>query len=127
MATIAPGSLTQTISTPPITTKSLSVSGASVSKPLKVASTTPRIDVEPYYLALKTAIGDKDWITYKTAVALFTLGIGSCLQLGNSLVYVDHSTNVLLFKVGSTRKSSQIRSAPSFSVTLPANIYTISS
>jgi transcriptional coactivator HFI1/ADA1 len=48
---------------------------APVQKPLKPAITTaPRIDVEPIYTALKSAIGEH-WQLYKATVAEFVLGM----------------------------------------------------
>jgi transcriptional coactivator HFI1/ADA1 len=43
-------------------------------KPIKLVSTTaPRIDVEPLYTQLKSAIGD-NWPLYKLSVAEFAIG-----------------------------------------------------
>jgi transcriptional coactivator HFI1/ADA1 len=38
------------------------------------APRTPRIDVEPLYSAVKGAISDTDWTTYKTSLTQFLLG-----------------------------------------------------
>lgn len=38
------------------------------------APRTPRIDVEPLYAAVKGAISDTDWITYKKSLSFFLLG-----------------------------------------------------
>ncbi|KAL5392941.1 hypothetical protein DPSP01_000633 [Paraphaeosphaeria sporulosa] len=50
-----------------------------LSIPLKSASKpstprAPRIDVEPLYTAVKSALGDADWTTYKTSLSAFLLG-----------------------------------------------------
>lgn len=38
------------------------------------APRTPRIDVEPLYAAVKGAVSDADWTTYKTSLTQFLLG-----------------------------------------------------
>ncbi|KAF2446016.1 hypothetical protein P171DRAFT_387024 [Karstenula rhodostoma CBS 690.94] len=50
-----------------------------LSLPLKSASKpsaprAPRIDIEPLYTAVKSALGDADWTTYKTSLSAFLLG-----------------------------------------------------
>lgn len=39
-----------------------------------MAPRTPRIDVEPLYSAVKSAISDSDWTTYKSSLTQFFLG-----------------------------------------------------
>jgi transcriptional coactivator HFI1/ADA1 len=51
-------------------------------KPLKPVSTNaPRIDVEPLYTQLKSAIGD-NWPLYKLSVAEFAIGMISSSEYG---------------------------------------------
>ena len=46
---------------------------APAQKAQKAPNTVPRIDLEPLYTSLKTAIGDQ-WGKYKEATSLFVLG-----------------------------------------------------
>ncbi|KAF2195772.1 hypothetical protein K469DRAFT_544621 [Zopfia rhizophila CBS 207.26] len=72
--TIRPDTITVSTSHPIISTKSLPTP-APVSKPAeKRTVTAPRIDVEPLYTTLKSAIGDADWAKYKEAISHFLLG-----------------------------------------------------
>ena len=68
MATISGAALQQQTATPTLPSKPLP-------PPLKkpTAPTAPRIDLEPLYSALKSAIGDK-WPIYKEACALYLSG-----------------------------------------------------
>lgn len=61
--------------TPVLSSKTL----PDLSIPLKSASKpssprAPRIDIEPLYTAVKTALNDADWTTYKTSLSAFLLG-----------------------------------------------------
>ena len=48
-------------------------SAAPAQKAQRAPNTVPRIDLEPLYTSLKTAIGDQ-WGKYKEATSLFVLG-----------------------------------------------------
>ncbi|EON67924.1 hypothetical protein W97_07421 [Coniosporium apollinis CBS 100218] len=75
MATIRPSeSISQATPTPTLPSKALPTNAAVSQKAAKpVASSAPRIDLEPLYTALKSAIGD-NWGIYKEATSLFILG-----------------------------------------------------
>lgn len=59
--------------TPILPPKTLSSSAPNVSKVSKAQHIPARIDIEPLYTALKTAIGEH-WGTYKESVSLFVMG-----------------------------------------------------
>lgn len=59
--------------TPLIVSKTVSVSAPPAAKPTKALSLGQRIDLEPLYTALKSAIGEH-WVAYKEAISLFVLG-----------------------------------------------------
>jgi transcriptional coactivator HFI1/ADA1 len=48
-----------------------------IQKTSKALISVPRLDLEPLYSDLKTAIGE-NWSQYKEATALFLLGTSSC-------------------------------------------------
>ncbi|KAL2757877.1 hypothetical protein ACRALDRAFT_1074725 [Sodiomyces alcalophilus JCM 7366] len=63
------------LSTPSLSNKSLSVSGAGAVKVSKSSQIIPsRIDLEPLYTALKQAIGSEQWVTYKDSLTRFLVG-----------------------------------------------------
>lgn len=74
------------------------------SKPEKKA-TTPRIDVEPLYNAVKSAISDADWATYKTTINDFLLGnrnqeeITRVLDRILSTPALEHAHNQLILAI----------------------------
>lgn len=76
MATIRPDSLTNTITTPTLSSRALPAS-AILSKAPKPTATVPRIDYEPIYVQLRQAIGDREWQSYKESIGLFALGMPS--------------------------------------------------
>lgn len=59
--------------TPLISSKSLPGASGSTQKTGKPSPAIPRVDVEPIYAALKTAIGEH-WNRYKDAISRFVLG-----------------------------------------------------
>ncbi|KAF2759955.1 transcriptional co-activator [Pseudovirgaria hyperparasitica] len=62
------------MSTPILPSKSLPNSTTPQTKPSKPIVTAPRIDIEPIYTALQSALGAHDWALYKEAISLFVLG-----------------------------------------------------
>ncbi|KAJ4311101.1 hypothetical protein N0V94_008117 [Neodidymelliopsis sp. IMI 364377] len=66
------------------------------------APRTPRIDVEPLYSAVKGAISDADWTTYKTSLTQFLLGNLNQEELSFKLSKIlntsalEHSHNTLV-------------------------------
>ncbi|KAI9860604.1 MAG: transcriptional coactivator hfi1/ADA1 [Trichoglossum hirsutum] len=66
-----PATQVSTVSLPPV--KPLSGSTTSTPKVIKTISITPRIDLEPLYTSLKSAVGEH-WVAYKEAISLFVLG-----------------------------------------------------
>ncbi|KAF2012300.1 hypothetical protein BU24DRAFT_353043 [Aaosphaeria arxii CBS 175.79] len=70
MATIRPDAINVS-TTPVLATKTLPAPPL-VLKPEK--KVTPRVDVEPLYNTIKTAVGDALWLTYKSAIQRFLLG-----------------------------------------------------
>ena len=66
------GSSSLTASTPTAAAR-LSVAPSSSQKQSKTVSMGQRIDLEPLYMALKSAIGEY-WVPYKEATSLFILG-----------------------------------------------------
>lgn len=65
------------------------------------APRTPRVDVEPLYTAVKSAISDADWTTYKKALSFFLLGNLNQEELSHSLSRIlttpalEHAHNAL--------------------------------
>ncbi|KAI0472723.1 transcriptional regulator of RNA polII, SAGA, subunit-domain-containing protein [Xylariaceae sp. FL0804] len=76
MPDIDPAALSRqavSISTP--TLKSITVSAPSAQKIAKISQIIPaRIDLEPLYASLKSAIGNEQWNTYKDSTTQFILG-----------------------------------------------------
>ncbi len=67
---------TVTLSTPVLSTKSLSLNAAGTAKITKSSQIIPsRIDLEPLYSALKIAVGPEQWVVYKEATAEFLIGM----------------------------------------------------
>lgn len=66
------GSLT----TPVLASKTITVSTPSTNpKPIKTSQIIPaRIDIEPLYTALKTAVGNEQWTSYKESLTQFLIG-----------------------------------------------------
>jgi transcriptional coactivator HFI1/ADA1 len=60
-------------STPILPPKTLGLTAGSQQKITKSSHVPPRIDLEPLYTALKSAIGE-NWATYKNAISLFVIG-----------------------------------------------------
>jgi transcriptional coactivator HFI1/ADA1 len=67
-----PADLTLNIS-PTLTSKTLPTPQSSAQK-LGGRAPVPRVDVEPIYTQLKSALGPDGWATYKAAVNAFVLG-----------------------------------------------------
>ncbi|KAF1916303.1 transcriptional regulator of RNA polII, SAGA, subunit-domain-containing protein [Ampelomyces quisqualis] len=65
------------------------------------APRAPRIDVEPLYTAVKSAISDADWTTYKKSLSFFLLGNLNQSELSHSLSRIlctpalEHAHNAL--------------------------------
>jgi len=104
MPDIDPAALSRpNISTTPILPpKTISASAPIVPKALKISHVPPRIDLEPLYTALKSAIGEQ-WGVYKASISLFVMGMyliyspekGTWLSLVEylddyQLIYVNH-------------------------------------
>ncbi|KAF2001393.1 hypothetical protein P154DRAFT_575114 [Amniculicola lignicola CBS 123094] len=60
--------------TPILSSKTLPSPALVIKTAEKRTVTAPRIDVEPLYTAVKSAVGDADWAVYKTATSEFLLG-----------------------------------------------------
>jgi transcriptional coactivator HFI1/ADA1 len=75
MPDIDPAALSRpTMSTTPILPpKTISASAPNVPKVAKISHAPPRIDLEPLYTALKSAIGEH-WAVYKASISLFVMG-----------------------------------------------------
>jgi transcriptional coactivator HFI1/ADA1 len=70
------------LSTPILSSKSLSISGSGSQKFPKSSQIIPtRIDLEPLYGALKSAVGPEKWVVYKEATGEFLLGTISILDI----------------------------------------------
>lgn len=82
MPDIDPAALSRpsaSLSTPILSTKSLSVSAPGAVKPIKTSQLIPaRIDLEPLYTALKAAIGPEQWLIYKESTTEFLIGMLTC-------------------------------------------------
>jgi transcriptional coactivator HFI1/ADA1 len=67
------------LSTPILSNKSITVSGPPLQKAPKTSQLIPaRIDLEPIYASLKSALGTEQWAVYKEAITQFL--IGACLR-----------------------------------------------
>jgi transcriptional coactivator HFI1/ADA1 len=62
------------LSTPTLSSKSLSITATSTQKPKASQIIPARIDLEPLYTALKAAIGSEQWAAYKESTSNFFLG-----------------------------------------------------
>ncbi|KAF4976792.1 hypothetical protein FZEAL_6598 [Fusarium zealandicum] len=63
------------LSTPVLSTKTLSGSGSGAPKIAKSSQIIPaRIDLEPLYTALKSVIGNEQWVVYKESTTEFLIG-----------------------------------------------------
>ncbi|KAJ6443339.1 cAMP-dependent protein kinase regulatory subunit [Purpureocillium lavendulum] len=78
MPDIDPAALSRpavTLSTPVLSTKTLSINATGSAKITKTSQIIPaRIDLEPLYTALKSAISSEQWLIYKEATAEFLTG-----------------------------------------------------
>lgn len=78
MPDIDPAALSRpavTLSTPVLSTKTLSINATGSAKITKTSQIIPaRIDLEPLYTALKSAISSDHWLIYKEATAEFLTG-----------------------------------------------------
>ena len=78
MPDIDPAALSRpsiSLSTPILATKSLAASVSSSQKVTKTSQIIPaRIDLEPLYAALKSAIGVENWVVYKESTTEFLIG-----------------------------------------------------
>lgn len=78
MPDIDPAALSRpsvTVETPTLANKSINVNGLGVQKPSKASSIPSRIDLEPYYAAVKTFIPSDKWALYKETVANLAFGM----------------------------------------------------
>jgi transcriptional coactivator HFI1/ADA1 len=71
MATIRPNDIAMS-TTPTLATKNLPSPSPALRPERKI--TAPRIDIEPLYTAIKSAISDADWTIYKSSISQFLLG-----------------------------------------------------
>lgn len=63
------------LTTPVLAHKSITVSAPSLQKTPKVGTAVPaRIDLEPVYSALKSALGPEQWLIYKETIPQFLVG-----------------------------------------------------
>ena len=60
------------ISTPTLSSKSLSINVPGKPKSSQIPA---RIDLEPLYTALRSAISNEDWLVYKESTANFLIGM----------------------------------------------------
>ncbi|KAG6020262.1 hypothetical protein E4U41_002909 [Claviceps citrina] len=78
MPDIDPAALSRpavSLSTPTLANKTLSITAPGSGKPVKTSQIIPaRIDLEPLYAALKSAIGGEQWLVYKESTAKFLIG-----------------------------------------------------
>jgi transcriptional coactivator HFI1/ADA1 len=70
-ATIRPNEINMA-TTPTLSNKTLPAPQSQQKAEKKI--TAPRIDLEPLYVAVKGAISDADWATYKSTISAFLLG-----------------------------------------------------
>ncbi|PNS15403.1 Transcriptional coactivator hfi1 [Sphaceloma murrayae] len=75
--------------TPPLSAKALPGSAMLPGKNSKLPLSAPRIDTEPIYTALKTALSDS-WTTYKNALSSFLLGKLNQTELTHILLPLLH-------------------------------------
>lgn len=81
MPDIDPAALSRpsiSVSTPVLSSKSLSNLGSSAQKTGKSSQIPSRIDLEPLYSELKAAIGTEHWQTYKQATTELFIGTDAC-------------------------------------------------
>ncbi|KAI1762866.1 transcriptional regulator of RNA polII, SAGA, subunit-domain-containing protein [Hypoxylon sp. FL1150] len=94
MPDIDPAALSRpsVISTP--TLKSITVSAPVSQKPPKTSQIIPaRIDLEPLYAALKSAIGNEQWNTYKETLTQFIIGRLNQVELSERIDPILYSPN----------------------------------
>ncbi|KAH3962733.1 hypothetical protein HBH64_006520 [Parastagonospora nodorum] len=100
--TIAPGAMNGLNMSPALSNNALP--GLNIQTDLgkkPSAPRTPRVDVEPLYTAVKSAISDADWTTYKKALSFFLLGNLNQEELSHSLSRIlttpalEHAHNAL--------------------------------
>ncbi|OCK83760.1 transcriptional co-activator [Lepidopterella palustris CBS 459.81] len=72
--TIRPDTIIVSPSTSLLSSKAPPITVPVVKQTGKPTVTAPRIDLEPLYTALKSAVGDADWAIYKESISLFVLG-----------------------------------------------------
>lgn len=101
MATIRPNEMSMA-TTPTLSNTSLP--GLNIQTDLSKkpsAPRTPRVDVEPLYTAVKSAISDADWTTYKKSLSNFLLGNLNQEELSHALSKIlatpalEHAHNAL--------------------------------
>lgn len=103
------------LTTPTLSNKTITVSTPSTAaKPIKTSQIIPaRIDLEPIYAALKSAIGNEQWATYKEATTQFF--IGKHTHMFPPIAHPDLINAVLILSIAqadSTRLSTQSASTP---------------
>lgn len=77
MPDIDPAALSRpsmTVETPTLSNKSININGLGLQKPIKASSIPSRIDLEPYYAAVKAFIPADKWALYKETVANLAFG-----------------------------------------------------
>ncbi|KAF2108656.1 transcriptional regulator of RNA polII, SAGA, subunit-domain-containing protein [Lophiotrema nucula] len=84
MATIRPDALASNGS-PSLSLKPLPAPAPILKPAEKRTVTAPRIDVEPLYHTIRSAISDTDWLVYKSTISQYLLGNLNQAELGQKL------------------------------------------
>lgn len=103
------------LTTPTLSNKTITVSTPSTAaKPIKTSQIIPaRIDLEPIYAALKSAIGNEQWATYKEATTQFFIGQHTHMFPSASKPgYANAVLTLPIAQADSTRPSTQSASIP---------------
>lgn len=76
------------LTTPVLTHKSITVSAPVLQKTPKIGTAVPaRIDLEPVYSALKSALGPEQWLVYKETIPQFLVGMSDPIHPPISLLH----------------------------------------
>jgi transcriptional coactivator HFI1/ADA1 len=100
--TIAPGAMNMSPSLPSSSLPGLGLSLTTDLSKKPSAPRHPRIDVEPLYTHVKSAISDVDWTTYKKSLSYFLLGNLNQEELSHALGRIlttrelEHAHNALV-------------------------------
>lgn len=102
-ATIRPNDMNMDLATTPLMSTAALHDPDMIKRP--TAPRTPRIDVEPLYAAVKSAISDVDWATYKKSLSFFLLGNLNQEELSHKLTRIlstptlEHAHNALFIAI----------------------------